>query len=501
MNKHLDTSNPNHLVFEQGNLRTEVMGGVRLDRLDILRLTLKVVNIQKDKAIRQNLDLYHASQVSKFIRKATEHISSGLETMTDHIESLTAEIEDYRLRYFQGETEKVIPTLSPKEKQEALRYLRAKDLNYRTQADIGASGIIGEEINRMLLFYIYCSRKMSTPLHGFTLSPSGTGKTHLLNQVAMLIPSHERIHLTDISEKALYYLKEDELQHKLLVIEDLEGAMSAMYPIRELQSKKEISRLVTMPNEHGQRTTIKQRIVGPVCIAGATTMDELYEDSANRSFLLYLDQSTEQTNRILEYQRKLFSGAIDSYKQEKVRAKLQNVQMMLEPVSVINPYAEKLHIPKHILKPRRTNAHYLNFINAVCFYHQHQREQTIDERTGEVYIKVAKEDIAIANELLKEVLLSKSDKLSGGARAFYQKLTSYTDIKQDSHFTAKELRIHMDVPHSSLFRYLTQLEALGKIEIISEEKWQGYSYKLIADDFENLKQQHEQHFETILSTL
>ncbi len=33
----------------------------------------------------------------------------------------------------------------------------------------------------------------------FCLSPSGSGKTHLLNQIADLIPAHERIHITVFS--------------------------------------------------------------------------------------------------------------------------------------------------------------------------------------------------------------------------------------------------------------------------------------------------------------
>ena len=39
-------------------------------------------------------------------------------------------------------------------------------------------------------------------------------------------------------------------------------------------------------------------------------------------------------------------------------------------------------IPKEVFKPRRTNAHYLAFIEAVTFYHQYQ-EKCHDTETGE----------------------------------------------------------------------------------------------------------------------
>jgi hypothetical protein len=50
---------------------------------------------------------------------------------------------------------------------------------------------------------------------------------------------------------------------------------------------------------------------------------------------------------------------------------------------VRNPFAESLHIPDEVFKPRRSNAHYLAFIEAVTFYHQYQREKQYDKDTGE----------------------------------------------------------------------------------------------------------------------
>jgi len=477
-------------------LKIELMGGVRLDRLDTLRTTLKVTNKENSQAYRQNLDLYHNSSVTKFIRIATEEIQCGLENLTIHINELIELLEEYRLTHYSGDQKSKVPQLTPNQEQEALQYLRKKDLHQRTQADIQKAGIVGEEINSILLYYIYTTRKMANPLHGICFSPSGTGKTHLLDQIAQLIPKHERISLTDISAKALYYLEEDALEHKLLIIEDLEGAMDALYPIRELQSKKEISRLVTMQNENGVRTAHRQYLRGPVSIAGATTQDDLYEDNANRSFLLYMDASKEQDERIMEYQRKLAAGKIDTHEQNQIKKQFQSIQQLLKPIKIINPFAEYLTIPNTILKPRRTNVHYLNFINAVTFYHQYQRKQIIDETTGEVYIETTKEDIEIANSLLKEVLLRKSDKLSGGCRTFYEGLKKRTQ----STFTTSELLRETDTPRSSLFRYISQLEEQGRIQVIENETEKIYQLTH-TDDYGAKVKSQEKHFDQILQYL
>src|SRR6185437_13848591 len=67
----------------------------------------------------------------------------------------------------------------------------------------------------------------------------------------------------------------------------------------------------------------------------------------------------------------------------KMAKLLQNVQRVLQPVSVRNPYAEQLRIPPEVFKQRRSNAHYLAFIEVVTFYKQYQRERKTDEATGE----------------------------------------------------------------------------------------------------------------------
>lgn len=69
-----------------------------------------------------------------------------------------------------------------------------------------------------------------------------------------------------------------------------------------------------------------------------------------------------------------------------------------------------------MFKPRRTNAHYLAFVEVVTFYHQYQREKKHDPDTGEEYIETTLEDIAEANKLMKEILLRKSDELNGATR-------------------------------------------------------------------------------------
>ena len=268
-------------------------------------------------------------------------------------------------------------------------------------------GVVGEEINRLLMYLVFTSRKTNNPLHIVSLAASGAGKTYLQEKVGQLIPEPDKREITTLSENAFYYFGQQELSHKLILIEDLDGAESVLYPLRELQSKKRISKTVVSKNAKGVTKSQHLTVEGPVCVAGTTTKESIYEDNANRSFLIYLDESKEQDAKIMDYQRKLSAGKVDKEEEAKAAKLLRDSQQLLLPIKVVNPYAEQLYIPDSILKPRRTNTHYLAFIELVTYYHQHQREQKADPQTGEIYIETTIADIKAANQLLKDTLLRK----------------------------------------------------------------------------------------------
>ena len=59
-----NTSNPDQLIYENSLLTIEVLGGVRLEGLDRMRVTLKVsLNQSAIPPIRHNLDLYNDTPV------------------------------------------------------------------------------------------------------------------------------------------------------------------------------------------------------------------------------------------------------------------------------------------------------------------------------------------------------------------------------------------------------------------------------------------------------
>lgn len=494
-NGQLNTANPEALRYQTQELEITVLGGIRLEGLDRMRVTLKVeVHSRKFPhylnspelaalALRHNLDLYNDVQVEKLIRKVAERLEVGSSMVAKTLADLTTQLENFRLEQIEQQQQKKQEkkkTLTEVERQQAENFLRSENLIERTAQLIGASGVVGEEKNRLLLFLIFTSRKMQRPLHAISFGSSGTGKSHLQEKVGELMPEEEKIEITSLTENAFYYFGQQELRGKLILIEDLDGAENVLYPLRELQSKRSITKTVTVKTSNGQTKTQTLRVEGPVSVAGCTTKESVYEDNANRSFLLYLDESKEQDERVMEYQRNLSAGAVDTAAEQQAKELLKNAQRILQPVTVRNSYAQYLKLPEGVFKPRRTNAHYLQFIEAVTFYHQYQRTQSVDDSTGEVYIKTTVEDIAAANELMKEVLLRKSDELPKSCRLYIEQVKAWLKIESQTTFTAKQVRLALRINHGNQKRWMLQLLHGGYIRKTKAKPGAAALYEVVS---------------------
>ena len=435
--------------------------------------------------------MYNDNFIEKFGRTAAEKLEVGTTEIRLIIAELIEELEKYRLSQIENKQD-VKPQfriLNKQQKEAALKYLKAPKLLKRTNEDIGKSGMIGEEVNRLLMYLVFTSRLRENPLNIICLGASGTGKTHLQEKVAELIPENDIIDATALSDNALYYFDRKALKHKLIVIEDMDGAENVLYQLRELMSKKKLSKQVVIKDSKGNMRTIQTQTEGPICVTGTTTQERIYEDNANRSLLLYLDGSKKHQEKIMDYQRSLSAGKINSVLEKETKELFKDMQSLLLPVAVRNPYAEQLKIPQEVFKPLRSNAHYLQFIECITFYHQYQREVKTNEQTGEQFIETNFEDIAAANALLKDVLLTKADELSGACRKFFEVLKHHLKQEKKQSFYAKELRSNMRISYPTLKRHLLQLSINGYIKIVGGDKFRkGYEYEIVNyEEYQSLE--------------
>jgi DNA primase len=184
----------------------------------------------------------------------------------------------------------------------------------------------------------------------------------------------------------------------------------------------------------------------------------------------------------MNYQRKLSAGKIDTRKENEIKELFKDIQSVLKPVKVRNPYAEQLKIPEYIFKPLRTNSHYLAFIETVTFYHQYQRQLRTDPATGERYILTELEDIEHANRLIKDVLLAKSDELSKAVRDFFEQLKQDLKRNKQESFYGKEIQERLRMYPMKVNRYLRELESRNFIRRIGGNRKKGYEYEIYRTD-------------------
>ena len=143
----LNTTHADQFVLKYDELTFTLLGGIRLEGLDRMRVTVKAEF--RDIAIRHNLDLYNDSQSEKLGRKCAERFGVGEAYMTKAIGELVSQLEQYRLSELKkqpsadGEKQKI--AVSEAEQQAAINFLQQPDLLNRTSKAIGRSGLIGEE--------------------------------------------------------------------------------------------------------------------------------------------------------------------------------------------------------------------------------------------------------------------------------------------------------------------------------------------------------------------
>lgn len=480
----LTTENPKKLLFTLGSLSLTLWGGIRLHPLSQLKVSLHLKDPHSGLSYRDELNLYHHNAVQKAIRQ----IASLLDYPTTEIErlfnQLTDALETYReAQLYQKQTNDGY-SMSAAEKSEAMAFLRSPKLMERTLAKIKATGLVGQDKNGLLLFLLYLTRLQDDPLHAIIYGTSGSGKTYLQTKIAECLPEESVRLLTSLTENTLYYSPKDYWKHKVLLIEDLEAVYQAFLPIRELMSKQEISKMTTDKDAQGNNTQKFLVVKGPVCVSGATTKSHIYEDNANRSFLLEIEETANHQALIMEYQRREKAGIIDKEAQNKSRRCLQNSQRLLQPVTVINPYAMALSIPDQIFKKLRTNMHYLKLIESITFYHQAQRSVSTDKRLrrqlkeDRKVIKTTLEDIRWANWLVRDSLLKKSDELTTEQRNFLEQLKAL--VPEGQSFYAKHIRETLRMHPMKLNRYLRQLEARGYIVHKGGNRKSGYEYQIVS---------------------
>ncbi len=447
----------------------------------------------------------YASQFKQFKISTLELPSKDInETLQLHEPEIFTELFEKRKSFlFSNENfsiEDVTTVIKPTEDkpkpinlENTVAFLKQKNLLQELNKLIEKSGIIGEENSRLLLFIIASSYKTKSPLHAIVQGSSGSGKTHLISKIADLIPQEDVLRFTRITESSLYNWGEFDLVNKLLIIEDLDGLKEeAMFAMRELISNQRLSSSVSIKDKKGNIKSTKKEVKGVFSSLSATTKGDLYEDNMSRSFLLAVDESEAQTNRIITYQNKRIAGEINDKEQEKAKMQLQQIMRILKNEEVQNPFATQIQLPENVQKKRRLNEMFQSIIKQITILNQYQRTS----KNGKIQTQI--QDVESAVEILFESIILKIDELDGSLRQFFEKLKKKFDSQDFTRFEAMETT---GFKKTQLQHYINQLVQLEYIKQFGHGN-KGFKYKIsYFDDIQSVRKKLKEYFKKQLEQL
>ena len=400
-----------------GDRRWRVRGLGRASSFEVLKVN--VFAGRGDRFHVDTLDLYSARARSVFVTAAAAELGVDAAVVKADLGRvlLACEVEAERVvREVQSPPPRPMVELSETERAAALELLRDPDLIGRIAADLARVGIVGETSNGVVGYLVAVSRLLDVPLAVVVQSTSAAGKSALVDAVLGFVPAEDLVRYSAMTGQSLFYMGGGDLAHKVLAVAEEEGASRAAYALKLLQSDGELSIASTgKDGVSGRLVTHTYNVQGPTAIFLTTTAIDIDEELLNRCLVLSVDETTSQTRAIHARQRskETLAGLVGGRERDRVVKVHQDAQRLLDPVAVVNPFAEQLSFADTSTRTRRDHAKYLGLIRAVTFLHQHQRVRrtVIVDDIEIVYVETTAADIAVANRVAHDVLGRSLDEL------------------------------------------------------------------------------------------
>jgi DNA primase len=492
-----EVKNDTDLVLTLGDRRYRVRGWKKPQGPESLKVNL-LVHRPADPQGRfhvDTLDLYAAKARSGFVKAAGIELGEAEDVLKHDLGRVLLALEaraEAEVAAALAHDDK--PGMSADERAEAMALLQSPDLMERILADFASVGVVGEAVNIQTGYLACVSRLLDRPLAIIIQSSSAAGKSSLMDAVLSMMPADAQVRYSAMTGQSLFYMGETNLKHRILAIAEEEGASTASYALKLLQSDGEVTIASTGKDATtGNLVTQEYRVEGPVMLFLTTTAIDIDEELMNRCLVLTVDESREQTRAIhvLQRSRQTLAGLLAGEDRAATLALHRNAQTLLERVKVVNPFADALTFLDDKTRTRRDHMKYLTLIQAITLLHQHQRPHRTVEHRGKAlrYIEVSEADIALANGLAHDVLGRTLDELPPQTRRLLGIVHGWVAgecarlamCRADFRFSRRSLRVLTGWGDTQLKVHLGRLADLEYLLVHRMKAGQGYEYELFYD--------------------
>ena len=388
--------------------------------------------------------------------------------------------QEERGRDEEGVVEDLGPEPGTERHERAMELLRCPDILEAAARDMERLGHVGERTAKKLAFVCAVSAMAGYPVQPSTHAESSTGKNYLWDTVLLLLPQRKVLRWSAMSDKALFFTEED-LKGKVIYLQEVAGSEGADFAIRVLQSAQYLEYVVTEKTADGTYKAVTYRKEGPVVVVQTTTQIRLFNENDTRVLPIYLDESAEQTRRIVESALlRAEGGGIPREASEAVLRLWHDAILLLEPAEVVIPYARRIRMPTQRVRVRRDVNRVVDVIRIHAWLHQHARERDDLGR-----ILATEEDFRAALGLVADSLGRAWGSMTPAEEAVMDAIRSLPEAVRKNGFTRGQLQLgDMDARRAQ--DVLKALTETGHIECEKRGGPGGYRYTVPRDTKESV---------------
>jgi DNA primase len=402
---------------------------------------------------------------------AIQDTANGLDLKVGQLRSALASLE----RQEMGPEEEPDLRVEGERRERALKLLEEPDFLDRAVDDTARLGHVGEQVTKKLALICAVSARSGNPIQPSTHAQSSAGKNALWDTVLSLLPEEMVVRRSGLSAKALFRT-EANLKGAVLYLQEVAGSEDASYTIRVMQSDGRLEYESTEKMPDGGMKNVVYKTEGPTVIVQTTTRNHLHPENETRVFPIYIDESEEQTGRIVQSILKEVSGSgIRQAEREAIRQRWRDAIRLLEPAEVIIPYAGRVEIPSSPIRIRRDVRRLVDVVRVVAWLHQYQRE-----RDGEGRILASEEDFATALSLVSESLTRAWKTLTPSEEKVLSAIKKLPEHLRRSGFRRRDLKVP-GVSDRQVKEVLKSLTENGYLDCDGRAGPQGYSYTVARE--------------------
>lgn len=503
-NFRLISDESNILLFRINGKLYKIRGLKRTAQMDLHVLLSTEIN---EKKTLGKVDLLSDRSRQRYSQAAKDRLGVSEFDIAAELEDLMIFLDELQEKEYlknieEAKDEFMAPPLEITQEriEKAKENLTLKD--YLTETlleDLDYIQVVGEEENKLLYTLAILSSMEKKPIHVLIIARPGIGKSYIQKIILQLFPKSDWVRISSATKQVMYYVPKEAFANKALSIDETSGVhQDSFYTFRTLMSEGKLELLTTEKDVNGVNKAKRRMVDGPVAILLSTTsMKTVDNETRSRMVVTFGDESEDQTKRIIDaefFMNNMEEGLKRTKEIPTILQKHQDMMFVLRQTLDINfVYADgelekRVKLTEEHVQSRRNITIYTTLIR--CISRTRVFRRGIKIKNNEKFFYISKEDVELAEKIMKKIIMNQLTDLKGPVRHFYHLITKYVDEKRgdiprnEFEFKRRDIRNYTGWGDTQTKEHLRELIRLEYIIVARAKKGNATIYRLIDNDFD-----------------